>query len=165
MELLKLLSANEIVAQIIGFLILFTLLRVFAWRKILGFLDKRKEHIALEFKKIEEARADIEKIKLDYDTRLGSIEQDAKHKINEAVNESKVILEDARKSAQVEAQEIIDNAKISIKYELAKARDELKNEIIDLTLKATENLIEEKLTKEGDKKLVRDFLEGVDKLK
>lgn len=164
MELLKLLSTSEIVAQIIGFLILLTLLRIFAWRKILGFLDKRKEHIALTLKKIEESKADIEKIKSEYEIRLAGIEQTAREKVHEAFNESKAILEDTRKDAHIQAQEIIDNAKASVKYELAKAKDELKNEIIDLTIKATENLIEEKLTEEGDRKLVKDFLEGVDKL-
>ncbi len=164
MELLKLLSTNEVVAQIIGFLILLTLLRIFAWRKILGFLDKRKEHIALTLKEIGESKADIEKIKSEYETRLAGIEQTAREKVHEALNESKVILEDTRKNAHIQAQEIIDSAKASVKYELAKAKDELKNEIIDLTIKATENLIEEKLTAEGDRKLVKEFLEGVDKL-
>lgn len=164
MELLKMLSANEIVAQVIGFLILLFLLRAFAWKKVLGFLDKRKEQIASGFKEIEDAKADIEKMRLDYDAKLASIEQAAKHKIHEAVNESKVILEDARKNAHAQAQEIIDNAKSSIKYELSKAKDELKNEIIDLTLKATENVIQEKLTEKGDRQIVQDFLDGVDEL-
>ncbi len=164
MDLLKLLSTNEIVAQIIGFLILLTLLRIFAWRKILGFLDKRKEHIALELRNIEESKSAIEKIRLDYAAKLVAIEQVAQEKIHAALDESKVILEDTRKEAHLQAQEIIDSAKASVKYELAKAKDELKNEIIDLAIKATENLIEEKLTEEGDRKLVKDFLEGVDKL-
>ena len=158
------LSANELVAQIIGFLILLFLLRIFAWKKILGLLDKRKELIASEFKRIEETKNDIEKMRLDYDAKLASIEQAAKHKIHEAVNESKVILEDARKNANIQSQEIIDNAKSSIKYELSKAKDELKNEIIDLTLKATENVIQEKLTEKGDRQIVQNFLDGVDKL-
>ncbi|MFH0855406.1 MAG: F0F1 ATP synthase subunit B [Candidatus Omnitrophota bacterium] len=164
MELLKLLSTNEIVAQIIGFLILLALLRAFAWKKVLGFLDQRKERIASEFKKIEEARDDIDRIRLDYDAKLVSIEQVAKRKIHDAVNESRVILEDARKDAHIQAQEIIDSAKENIKYELTRAKDELRNEIVDLTIKASENIIKEKLTETGDRKLVRDFLDEVDKL-
>ena len=164
MELLKLLSTNEIIAQIIGFLVLLALLRVFAWKRILGLLDKRKEYITQELKAIEDSKADIEKIKLEYGARMGSIEESAKEKLHEALNASKVILEDARKSANVQAQEIIDSAKKSVKYELAKAKDELKDEIIDLTIKATENIIKEKLTSEGDRNLVKDFLEEVDKI-
>jgi len=164
MELLKLLSANEIIAQIIGFIILLALLRVFAWKRILGLLDKRKEYIASELKNIEDSKQDIEKIKLDYEAKLASIEKTAQERLAETLDQSKVILEDSRKAAHLTAQGIIDNARASVKYELAKAKDELKNEIIDLTLKATENIIQEKLTGEGDRKLVEDFLEGVDKL-
>ena len=164
MELLKLLSTNEIVAQVLGFLILLALLRVFAWKSILGLLDKRKERIALEFKKIEGAKADIEQLRLEYAAKIASIDEEAQLKISEALNQAKVILEDSRKKGYIQAQEIMDNAKSSIKYELAKAKNDLKEEIIDLTLKATENLIQEKLTEEGDKRLVKDFLEGVDKL-
>ncbi len=162
--MLKLLSTNEIIAQIIGFLVLLALLRVFAWKRILGLLDKRKEYIASELKGIEDSKADIEKIKLEYGARLAAIEETRKEKLHEALDESKVILEDSRKTGYAQAQKIIDNAKESVKYELAKAKDELKSEIIELTLKATENIIKEKLTAEGDRKLVKEFLEGVDKL-
>jgi F-type H+-transporting ATPase subunit b len=164
MDLLKLLSTNEIVAQAVGFLILLFLLRVFAWKKVLGMLDKRKNFIASELRSIEESRADIEKIKSDYDTRLASIDQTANQKIHDASVKSKIIMEEARKEAHIQAQEIIDSAKSSIKLELAKAKDELKNEIIDITIKATENLIQEKLTEEGDKKIVKDFIEGIEKI-
>ncbi|MFA4989648.1 MAG: F0F1 ATP synthase subunit B [Candidatus Omnitrophota bacterium] len=164
MELLRLLSTNEVIAQVLGFLILLALLRAFAWKSILGLLDKRKERIALEFKNIEGAKADIEQLRLEYTAKIASIDEEAQLKISEALNQAKVILEDSRKKGYIQAQEIIDNAKSSIKYELAKAKDDLKEEIIDLTLKATENLIQEKLTEEGDKRLVKDFLEGVDKL-
>ncbi|MDO8662145.1 MAG: F0F1 ATP synthase subunit B [Candidatus Omnitrophota bacterium] len=164
MELLKLLSTNEIIAQVLGFLILLTLLRVFAWKKILGLLDKRKEYVVSELKGIEDAKADIAKIKLEYAANMASIEETAKEKLHQAFNESKIILEDARKSAHLAAQEIIDNAKKSVQYELAKAKDELKNEIIDLTVKAAENIIQEKLTGAGDRKIVENFLGELDKL-
>ncbi len=164
MELLKLLSGSEIVAQIAGFIVLLALLRVFAWKRIIGLLDKRREYIASELKAIDDSKADIEKIKLEYGVKLSAIEETAKVRLHEALNESKVILEDARKSANLQAQEMIESARKSVKYELAKARDALKDEIIDLTLKAAENVIKEKLTAEGDRKLVKEFLEDIDKI-
>ena len=68
---------------------------------------------------------------------------------------------EGRLKANIQAQEIIDSAKSSIKYELAKAKDELKNDIIDMTIKATEDLIKEKMTGDEDRKLVKDFIEGI----
>jgi F-type H+-transporting ATPase subunit b len=72
MELLKLLSAPELIAQIISFLILFFILRAFAWKKFLNILDQRKERIAAEFNKIESAKAQLEKLKQEYEGKLAS---------------------------------------------------------------------------------------------
>ena len=89
MELLKLLSTNEIVAQVLGFLLLLILLRLFVWKTILDLLDQRKERIASEFRKIDESKAEIEKLKAEYDAKLAVIEDSANRKIQEALAEAK----------------------------------------------------------------------------
>ncbi len=165
MELLKLLSTNEIIAQVISFLLLLFLLRIFAWKKLLKLLDERKNRIASEFKTIEDAKLEISNLKADYESKLSDIEKTAKLKIEEAITSGRDITDEIRKKANEEAQEIINNAKKDIRYELDKAKDELKDKIIDLTMSATEIVIQEKLTGEGDKRIVKDFLDKVDGLK
>ncbi|MDD5595857.1 MAG: F0F1 ATP synthase subunit B [Candidatus Omnitrophica bacterium] len=165
MELLKLLSASEIFAQVVSFLLLLFLLRIFFWKKVLGILDARKERIADGLKRIEDSQAEVAKLKSDYEAKLGAIEVIVREKIQEATEQGRKITEEVRKKAYEEAQDIIENSRTNIKYELAKAREELKEQIIDLTIKATENLIQEKLTEEDDKKIVENFLEKIDKVK
>jgi F-type H+-transporting ATPase subunit b len=165
MELLKLLSTNEIVAQALSFLILLFLLRIFAWKRLLKLIDDRKERIALEFKQIRDAKEEITKAKAEYEEKLLKIEELAKIKIQEAVQQGKEITDEVRIQAHQEAQEIINNARDNIKYELAKAKEELKEQIVDLTISATKNVIQEKLTEERDKNIIREFLDEVDELK
>ncbi len=164
MELLKLLSANEIIAQVLGFLLLLILLRIFAWKRLLKLLDERKERISSEFKKIEEAKLEISGLKADYEAKLSSIEDAAKIKIHEAIVEGRKITEEIKKKAQLQAEEVIADAKANIKYEITKAKEELKEKIVELTIQATENLIQEKLTEENDKQLVKDFLGNIDQM-
>ena len=57
----------------------------------------------------------------------------------------------------------MDSAAGEIKQEIAKAREVLKDEIVNLTIMGVENVVGEKLTEEGDKKLVRDFLDNLEK--
>jgi F-type H+-transporting ATPase subunit b len=95
---------------------------------------------------------------------LSAIEQTAKNKIREAVIEGSRITEEIRKKANQEADEMVNNAKESIKYELSKAKEELKETIVDLTIQSTENLIKEKMTEQNDRRLVKDFLDKVDKI-
>lgn len=164
MELLKLLSASEIFAQVISFLLLLFLLRVFFWKKMLGLLDARKERIAAGIKKIEDSQREVAKLKSDYETKLDEIEITAKARIQEALEQGRKITEEVRKKAHEEAQDIIENSRANIKFELGKAKEELKEQIIDLTIKATESIIQEKLTEEDDKKLVGDFLDRIDEI-
>ena len=164
MGLLELISANEVVAQVISFLILLFLLRIFAWKKILKLLDERKEKILGEFKKIEDTKAEISGLKADYEVKLASINEITEKRIEEAVAEGRKITDEVRKEAQLNAQLIINDAKESIKYELSQAKEELKIKIVDLTIRAAENVIQEKLTEEGDKKLVEQFLDKIDEI-
>jgi len=165
MELLKLLSANEIVAQVISFLLLLALLRIFAWKKFLSFLDDRRERIASEFKEIKETQAAVEKMKSDYNKRLAEIEAESRAKIQEAIAEGKKDSQEIRENARQEARTILDKAQQNIENEVAKAKQELKQRVVELTLGTTEKLIKEKLTEEKDKKLASDFLDELEKVK
>lgn len=164
MELLKLLSANEVVAQIISFLLLFFLLRAFAWKRILKALDDRKERIASELKSLEQAQEEALKLKADYQTKIATIGEEGKKMIEQALLEGKKLKEELKNDAYRQSQKIIEEARKEIKYELVAAKEELKNKIIDLSIEAAENVIQDKLTEEEDKKIVRDFLDKVDNI-
>ncbi|MEW5758682.1 MAG: F0F1 ATP synthase subunit B [Candidatus Omnitrophota bacterium] len=165
MEFLKLLSASEIVAQIISFLILFFILRIFAWKKILQLLDQRREYIANEFKDIERAKLDINKIKSDYEAKIFHIDDQARSIIKEAIKEGTIVADSIKKQAHIEGEKIIENARLQLSSELEKAKETLKIKIIDLAVEATEKVIKERMDDEHDKKLVADFIERLDQAK
>jgi F-type H+-transporting ATPase subunit b len=164
MELLRLLSANEVLAQVISFLLLFAVLRLLFWKRLLGLLDQRREHIAAQLKKIEEAQTQVEGLKADYAARLAVIEEQARQHMLEVAAEGRKVTQEIRKKAYADAQDIIDNAKQQITYQLSKAKEEIKETIIDMTMKATEHVIMEKFTEDNDKRMIDDFLSRVDEL-
>ena len=159
------LSASEIAAQIIGFLLLLLLLRIFAWKKILGLLDERKARIASEFKNIEDTKNELSRLNSEYAAKMAKIEEAANRKIQEAIAEGRKITDEVRKKAHEEAQDIINNAKENIRHELSRAKEELKEQVIDLSIKATEAVIREKLTGEDDRKIINEFLEQIDEVR
>jgi F-type H+-transporting ATPase subunit b len=165
MELLKLLSTNEIVVQILSFLVLFFLLRAFFWKRLLKLLDDRKEKISSELKNIEEEKAKALKTKAEYEEKLKAIEKIAMEKINEAVLESQKIRQELREDGRREAIKIVEGAKRETQQEIVRAKEELKEQIIDLVLGAAETLLEERINDEEDRRIVKDFLKGIDKIK
>lgn len=163
MELLKLLSRNEIVAQIITFLILLFLMKRFAWKPFLKVLDDRRERIASDFRKIDETKTEVEKLRLDYEARLSSIEAEAKARIQAAVEEGRKAAEEIRQSAREEGEKTLVKAQESIKAEVAKAEEALKDKIVNLTIDIAAKVIQEKLTVEDDKAIVETFIKEMEK--
>ena len=163
MELLKLLSANEIIAQVINFLLLLILLRVFFWKRVLKLLDERRDRISSQLENIENTKKEVEKLKDDYQKELSAIEGMKKLKIQEGIEGGRKEASEIKREALLNAQKIMDSAESDIKQEIAKARDALKDEIVNLTISGVENVVGEKLTEEGDRKLVRDFLDNMEK--
>jgi len=157
-ELLKLLSANEIVAQALAFLLLLGILRAVFWKRFLKVLDERKERIASEFKTIENARRETERLRQDYEKKLGDIDETARNRMQEAINEGRRIADEIRDNASKEGDKLVENARITIKADLAKAKEEIKNEMVDLVIDVAGKVVQEKLSEEEDKKLVEYFI-------
>ena len=60
---------------------------------------------------------------------------------------------------------ILEKAQENIENEVAKAKQELKEKVVELTLGTTEKLLKEKITGEKDEKLASDFLDELEKVK
>ena len=163
MELLKLLSASEIVAQLACFLLALAIFRVFLWRRFLKILDDRKDRIASEFKEIEAARSDVEVMRKGYESRLAAIDETGRARIQDAISEGRRIADEIRGDAQADAEKMVENAKGSIRMELAKAKEDLKDTMIDLTVRVAEHVVQEKLSDTDDRAIVERFLKEMDK--
>lgn len=163
MELLKLLSANEVVTQIACFLILLAILRVALWKRILAMLDARKEKIASEFRSIEAIKSSVETLKSEYSAKLSGIDEEANARIRAATDRARQAADAILVQSERDGEKLIANAKDSIRDEVAKAKEELKDTVVDLTIRVAEKVIQEKLTAGQDKRLIEEFIEGIEK--
>jgi F-type H+-transporting ATPase subunit b len=163
MELLKLLSANEIVAQALSFLILLAILRVFLWKRFLKMIDERRRRIASELEEIEGMKGLVSRSREEYEKHLSGIEELTRTMTEEAIAEGKRIAEELKEKAKEDAQHLVENAKESIRAELAEAKEALKEEIVDIALGAADKVLDEKVTEKDDRRLVQDFLKNLGK--
>ncbi|MBI4358189.1 MAG: F0F1 ATP synthase subunit B [Candidatus Omnitrophica bacterium] len=159
------LSIQEILTQAAAFILLVWVLKKKAWKPLLKLLDERRERIAKGFEEIESAKKEVEKLKTDYEHARSQIEEEARKKLQEAIDEGKRVAGDLQENSRREARAVLEKAKEDIQLEVAKAKVTLRNEIADLTLAATERLLQEKLDETKDKELVLDFIEDLEKLK
>ena len=162
MGLLKLLSSSEIIAQIINFLVLIFILRALAWKKIIKFLDDRRLRIALQVEEVEKLKLESAALKARADEQIKNMEIIAARKMEEAAEAATAAADEIKKDARQEAQRIMAQAQSNVRYEATRIKNELKNEIIDMVMQVSEQMIEQKMNPEADRKLAEEFLTNLD---
>ncbi|MFQ5606774.1 MAG: F0F1 ATP synthase subunit B [Candidatus Zixiibacteriota bacterium] len=156
------LELQQIVTHALGFLLIVWLLKRYAWGPFLDMIEERREKIVGEFREIELQKQDVSQQSEEYDEKLKEIEQVRRQKLLEGVSEGQKLAAELKSKAQAEAKEIIHKAKAETQRELAKAKVQLKNDMVSLTLGATEKVLRERLTAEKDRELVSKYIEELE---
>ena len=152
-----------LISHSVSFLITLWILKRFAWGPLLGLIEERRQKIVGEFETIEREKEKAEALNLEYAAKIREIDSERRTKIVEAVNEGKKIAEEIQASARNEAQEIRRKSKSELERELAKDKVQLKNDMVSLSLAATEKLLREKLEEAQHRKLIGDYIDELEK--
>jgi F-type H+-transporting ATPase subunit b len=152
----------QFVVNILAFVLLLLILKKFAWGALLKLMDDRRARILSEFESIEQARAELEKLKTDYQKRLDRIEEEARAKIQQAVDEGRRVGAEVEESARAHAREVLEKSKEAIALEVAKARIELKEQVVDLAIQATHKVLQQHLDEETDRRMIEAFIKEID---
>ena len=155
---------KEILVQIFGFVIVFLVLKKFAWKGLLGAIDARRGKIEAEFKGIEDHKASLAKLEKDYRARLDHIEQEGRAKIQEAANVGVALARDIQDKARQDAQKMIDRAQAEITQDIAKAKITMRAELVELSSLIAEKVIREKLDAKEHDKMVEQFMKELEKV-
>lgn len=151
-----------IVTQILGFLIVLFVLRKFAWGPVLGLLEERREKIRKSFEDIETQKAEIAKLKTQYESELKTIEAQARQRMNEAVAEGQKLAADIEASARERSRQELEKLKGDVEREYQAARVRFKEEMVTIALGAAERMVRDSLDRQKQSKLVEDFLTDLD---
>lgn len=149
------------VAQIVNFLFLVWVLAKFAYKPLMKMMEDRKNKIANDLSSAETARADAEKVKAEADAAL-----------TQARQEAAAIVEAARANAQTAAEKIMADANAAkdallaqgreeVAIEKKKALEEVRAQVIDLSMVAAGKIIEKKLGTADDKKMAAEIVDSI----
>jgi F-type H+-transporting ATPase subunit b len=154
---------QQILTHLVGFIIVVWLLKKYAWGPLLAIMEERRNKIVDEFKEIDDEKAKVAELTTEYEARLKDIDNERRVKIVEAVEEGKSVAAGIKANAQKEVKELNVKAKADLEREVAKAKVQLRNQMIALTMTATEKVIKEKLTDEKHRELIGGFIDGLEK--
>ena len=154
----------EMATQLLGFLIVFFILKKFAFGSILGVIDARRQKIEHEFLDIEKQKKGLETLEKEYRGRLDHIEQEAREKIQEASKIGQQLAKDVQEAARLDAKKLFDRTQADIEQEITKGRLSLRNEIVEIATLMTEKVLREKLDSREQEKMVDKFLKELERV-
>lgn len=153
---------SEIITQALGFLLLVWVLKRLFWKPVLGALEARRQKIEASLLQIENSRKEMEGLRSDYEKRLEKIEEEARAKLQSAIDDGRRISREIQDKAREDAKNVLEGSKENLALEVAKARVELRREIAELTLLTTEKLLREKLTSDKQREKIMELIETLE---
>jgi F-type H+-transporting ATPase subunit b len=147
-----------LLAQLIGFAILLVIMRMVAYKPILGMMDQRSQRIhegleAAEKMKEQAAQADVTVQK-----RLEEARQEGQGLIGQAQQVANRLQEESRQQAQAEGESLLARARNEIALERDEAIAQIRREFADLTIAAAEKVIGQSLDKKAHERLIEEVL-------
>ena len=154
---------TQILLHMLNFVILAGGLTLILYRPVKKFLDGRRDKFAEEQRKNDEARAECERLKNEYEEKLKSADETVSTLRRNAERE---MAENAGRyldSAKAKAETIIKEAEEEAEARKAHILESAQTEIGELVLSATQKLMNGSVTAESDSALYDEFIRTAEK--
>ena len=138
------------------------LLRKFAFPAIADALDKRQRLIEDSIDTAEKTKSEATALLEEYRERLKDARTQAEEIVARARKAGEVHERESTEAARVKREELMEQARKDIEAETRRAIGEIRSEVADLTVAATEKVTRKTLTPEDQKRLVDEALGELD---
>ena len=147
---------------IVFFLITFWVLKRYAFGPIQKVIDERRDRIRQSLEEAERARTEAHQLLEEHRKLVSEARGDADRIIAEARRVSDAQRERAKEETEVDRQRRLEETKRLIEAETQRALEQIRSEVADLTLIATERITGKVLDDEDHKRLIDEAVEGLD---
>ena len=147
---------------IIVFIALLLILRKFAWPALLGAVEAREKALEEQLAEAERNRAEAAALLAVHQKLVAEGRASAHALLAEARTAAEKERALAMEKTRQEQEELLARARRDIAAERDRAVAELRREAVDLSLAAASKLIGQRLDSDTDRRLVQEYLAGVD---
>jgi len=147
---------------LILFLITMWVLSKVAFPKIQEALDKRAKAISESIDAAERQRKESDELLAEYRARLAEAREQADDIMARARKAAETAEAEAAAAGKEKREELVEAAKRDIEAETRRSLEQIRSEVADLTVLATERVTRKSLSSEDQKRLVEEALSEVD---
>jgi len=147
-------SASSFIIQIITFILVFLVLRKWAFKPILKVLNDRRELIENGVKLGQEMALEKKQLETEIEKTLHDTRTKADDILSAAQQDARRVISEAEEAAKLKADQIMTDAESRIKQDTDKAWKDLQKDLAMLISDATEAIIDEKVDTKKDMELI-----------
>jgi F-type H+-transporting ATPase subunit b len=155
-------SVGLMIWTLAAFFITYLLLRKLAFPRIQEALERRQKTIDESIDAAERTRREADELLAEYRERLKEARQQADDIVERARKAAEVLERDSVEEGKHKREELLDAARRDIEVETQRAIQEIRKEVADLTVMATEKVTRKSLDDGDQRRLVEEALSELD---
>ena len=163
MQNLDIISVNlwSILISLANLVLLFLIIKKFLYKPVKNMLAARKDAIDSQYRRAEEAEHTALMQKEQYETKLAGAKGEADQILQSAVQNARDREKDILTEAKTEADRILRRAEENAAMELKKAESAIKNEIVEVSTKLSEKILQREISAEDHEDLIYSFINEI----
>lgn len=156
-------SFGLIIWTLIAFVIVFFILKKYAWKPILDSLKDREQNISDSILSAEKVRAEMAELKSENEILLAEAREERAVMMREAKEIRDKIIAEAKERAREETNKIVSDAQSTINQQKMAAIVDLKNQVGKLVLEVSERVLRRELSdREAQEEYIKELSDKVE---
>lgn len=156
---------STLIAQILNFLILVAILRAVAYKPIVKVMQARSKKIQDTIDQADSDRRAAENLLAENKAKLAAAGKKAEEIIEKAEKEASVLREERVEATKREIEQMKKAAAEEIERDRLKMQENLKSEVVALSIAAAGKIIEKNLSEKDNEGIIKSFIDKLDNKK
>ena len=153
-----------VIWMFIGFAVLFFILWKWAWPVILKTVDQRADLIDKGVEYAQSAKQQLDSARAEAGKYIDEARRRQADMLRDADKMKTQIIEEARSADQVEAQKLMEAAKLSIQQQQKQAETQFRNQVSQFALDIAQKVVKDQMADpKAQSKLVNTYLDDLEK--
>ena len=146
----------------VAFIVLFFVLRAFAWKPMLKAIHDREQGIEDALSKADKMKADIAAMQSENEALLAKAREERAQMVKEAKETADKMVADAKDKAKSEYDRIVADAQVAINQQKNAALTDVKNQVGSLVVEVAEKVLRKELANKSEQEsYIKQLADGV----
>ena len=147
--------------QIVSTLLLFLVIKYFAWAPMKEFLRKRQELVSQEINRAETLKSDAIALKKSAEAQVQVAREEAREIVENSKKQAQHMHDEIVSNARKEAQQKLSKAAADIEQERKAVYSKIRSDIVELAVSSAEKMIEKEIDADVHNELFDQFVAKV----